>query len=93
MTSGVGVSFISFLFLAVVMIAISLSFAIPIGISASHREMNAIGWAVIAFFTWVVGLVLFLLNIQPIITDVNCPSCGNRIPKEHVFCPFCGYRD
>ena len=82
-----------FILLGFLLLAISLGFAIPIGISASHRGMNAIGWAVLAFFTWIVGLVLFLLHLQPVITDMQCPVCGNLIPIQHVFCPFCGHRD
>ncbi len=82
--------FVSFAF---ILLAISLGFAIPVGISASHRGMRPIVWAALAFFTWTIGLVLFLLNIQPIITDAPCPGCGNLIPIHHVFCPFCGYRD
>lgn len=90
MTSGA--SLLLLLLIAVILLAVSLGFAIPIGVSASHRGMNSIGWAALAFFTWIVGLVLFLLNLQPIITDTPCPACGNMIPIDHVFCPFCGHR-
>lgn len=82
-----------FILLGFLLLAISLGFAIPIGISASHRGMNAIGWAVLAFFTQIAGLVLFLIHIQPMITDTQCPACGILIPNQHVFCPFCGHRD
>ena len=84
---------IVFILLAVILLVISLGFAIPIGISASRRGMNAIGWAVLAFFTWIVGLLFFLFNIQPVNTDTLCPVCGNWIPMNHVYCPFCGHRD
>lgn len=90
MSSGTGIVYI---IIVVMLLAISLGFAIPIGICASRRGMNPVGWGVLAFFTWIVGLVLFLLNIQPVMNDMRCPFCGNLIPINHVFCPFCGHRD
>jgi hypothetical protein len=93
MSIGTGVSTIFFIMIAVILLAVSLGFAVPIGISASHRGMNPIGWAILAFFTWIAGLVLFLLHLQPVISEMQCPVCGNLIPIQHVFCPFCGHRD
>lgn len=77
----------------VMWLAISLAFAIPIGISASRRKMNQFGWGILAFFTWVIGLVIFLIFINPKCDDVKCSSCGEMIPKNHVYCPFCGHND
>ena len=84
---------ISFAIFAVVMLGISLAFAVPTGVSASKRGMNALGWGALAFFTWLMGLLLFLLCKNPVIDDVVCVKCGSRIPKNHVYCPFCGYKE
>ncbi len=93
MSIGTGVSSNLLFMIAFILLAVSLGFAIPIGISASHRGMNAVGWGILAFFTWIAGLVLFLLHLQPVVTDMPCPFCGHLIPIHHVFCPFCGHRD
>lgn len=80
-------------FLLAVWLIISLCFAIPTAISASRRGMNPLGWGALTFFTWVVGLIIFLICIKPKCDDVKCPACGGMIPKIHVYCPFCGHKD
>ncbi len=79
--------------LTAILLGISLGFAIPIGISASRRGMNAVGWGVFAFFTWFTGLIVFLLFAKPKTDDMACSACGQRIPRNHVYCPFCGHRE
>ncbi len=76
-----------------ILLIISLSFAIPTGISASRRKMNPVGWGALTFFTWLVGLVVFLIFLKPKCDDVKCVACGEWIPKIHVYCPFCGHKD
>lgn len=77
----------------IIWLAISLGFAIPTGISAAKRGMNSAGWGMLTFFTWVMGLILFLLFAKPKADEVTCAACGEKIPRVHVYCPFCGYRE
>lgn len=73
-------------------LAISLGFAIPTGISASKRGMNPVGWGILTFLTWLSGLIIFLLFAKPKADEVSCEACGQRIPRNHVYCPFCGHQ-
>lgn len=79
--------------LMIIWLAISLGFAIPTGISAAKRGMNSVGWGILTFFTWVTGLILFLLFAKPKADEVKCAVCGEKIPRVHVYCPFCGHRE
>lgn len=86
-------NFAALLILAAVMAGVSLAFAVPTGVSASKRGMNPLGWGTLAFFTWIVGVVIYLICIKPRRDEVICAACGNSIPRQHVFCPFCGHKD
>ncbi|MGN0474051.1 MAG: hypothetical protein ACI4IJ_03085 [Acutalibacteraceae bacterium] len=86
-------SVIGLIILFAIWLVISLCFAIPTGISASGRRMNPFGWGALTFFTWVVGLVIFLIYLKPKCDDVKCSACGEMIPRVHVYCPFCGHKD
>lgn len=77
----------------VIWLAGSLGFAIPTGISAAKRGMNAVGWGILAFLTWLSGLIIFLLFAKPKADEVACAACGERIPRNHMYCPFCGHRE
>lgn len=81
-----------FIFMAI-LLTISLGFAIATGISASKRGMNPVGWGILTFFTWITGLIIFLLFAKPKIDVVKCLSCGKSIPRNHVYCPFCGHKE
>lgn len=76
-----------------ILLTISLGFAIATGISASKHGMNPVGWGTLTFFTWIIGLTIFLLVLKPKIDDVKCISCGKSIPRNHVYCPFCGNKE
>lgn len=93
MTVQGGMAGIGPIILTAILLGISLGFAIPIGISASRRGMNAVGWGALAFFTWLAGLIIFLLFAQPKRDNVICTACGASIPRVHRFCPFCGHQD
>lgn len=89
--AGAGTYVAAITTLVAMWLAISLAFAIPVGVSASRRKMNPFGWSILVFFTWAVGLVIFLIFIKPKCDDVKCVSCGEMIPKNHIYCPFCGH--
>lgn len=76
-----------------ILLTISLGFAIAVGISASKRGMNPVGWGILTFFTWIFGLIIFLLFLNPKVDDVKCAGCGKSIPRNHMYCPFCGYKE
>lgn len=82
-----------YIIVLVIWLAISLGLAILTGISASHRNMNSVGWGTLVFFTWMFGLMIYLICIQPKADGVKCPSCGKRIPKMHNYCPYCGVKE
>ena len=65
-------------------VAMALALEVPWG-----RIAERIGYR----HTMVVCNLLFLLCKNPVIDDVVCVKCGNRIPKNHVYCPFCGYKE
>lgn len=93
MNAASSVSGIGVIIVFAILLIISLCFAIPTGISASRRKMNPVGWGALTFFTWVLGLVVFLICLKPKCDDVKCVACGQLIPKNHVYCPFCGHKD
>lgn len=83
----------NFTVIAAIWLTISLAFAVPVAVSASRRKMNPFGWGILAFLAWIPGLIMFLIFMRPKFTDVKCTSCGQMIPKNHIYCPFCGHKD
>jgi len=59
-----------------------------------HAQKNSVArpflWAVLTLFTWVIGLVVYLLVQSGNGKKNVCPSCGLKVEKEYVVCPGCG---
>jgi len=59
-----------------------------------HAQKNGVArpflWALLTFFTWAIGLLVYLLVQSGNGKRQICPSCGAKVEKEFVVCPACG---
>lgn len=57
---------------------------------AQKRDMNAIGWALIAVLVPLfLGLIMYLLCRKPLV-EMQCPQCGAGVTPQTKVCPQCG---
>ena len=68
---------------------------------AKKRGGNEALWAILVFFTGLIGLIIWLVIRPPIggkqqglggssEPDRRCPNCGRPIPMDAKVCPYCG---
>jgi hypothetical protein len=74
----------------IVALAIQIAIAVWVYRDAKSRGMdNAVLLTVVAVFTGLLGLVLYLL-MRPKGNTVACPSCGKKRLEGSTKCPHCG---
>jgi len=97
-----------FLFILLILFSVFLVFYMPVWTykDAKKRGMSAGLWALIVFFTSLVGLVIYLAFRNPDILgdwkdytpapprtvggSIRCPHCNERIDSSYANCPHCG---
>ena len=59
-------------------------------LDASRREYHPALWGILALFTNVVGLIIYLV-VRPEMQ--HCKSCKEPVRADYVLCPVCGTRN
>ncbi len=85
--------------LPIILIVIGLLIAIWVYKDAEKRGKSGALWLIITWFTFPLGLIIWLVVRPPIGgepgqnptgADRRCPSCGRQIPVDAQVCPYCG---
>lgn len=80
----INISMIFFIYLIIMLLV-----AVFVYRDAKKRNMNALGWALVAFFVpMLLGVIVYLICREPLV-DMQCPNCGAGIAKEAKVCPQC----
>lgn len=56
----------------------------------SHDVPRPFLWGLLALFTSVVGLVVYLIVHSDDCSLALCPTCGSRVRRDYQKCPHCG---
>jgi hypothetical protein len=66
--------------------------SILIGVFASSKKRNGVGWFFISFLISPLIAFIILLVIGPSPSTLKkCPKCAEEVKAEAVVCRFCGY--
>ena len=55
-----------------------------------HDVAKPFLWALLTLFTWVIGLVVYLIAHSDDSAIALCPTCGSRVKRQYQKCPQCG---
>ncbi len=83
---------------------IQIGLAIWVGVDAHRKGLNGFLWGLLVFFTFIVGLVVYMLvgtslargngraaAPAPAATPAAvCPACAKPVQREFKVCPYCG---
>jgi RNA polymerase subunit RPABC4/transcription elongation factor Spt4 len=76
-----------------------------VGMDANRRGMNGLLWGLLVLFTFVVGLLVYLIVAQTAangakeqatsavlatVAGAACDQCGETVESRFKVCPFCG---
>lgn len=80
--------------------------AIWVGFDANKRGMNGLLWGLLVLFTFIVGLLVYLIVCQspwgrngnganvaaavPAAASKTCGKCGKQVEESFRICPYCG---
>lgn len=72
-------------------IAVFIGPAIWVFWNAQERGVSKpLAWALLVLFTWVIGLVIYLIVQSDGGRRLHCPACGSEVKREYTSCPGCG---
>lgn len=73
----------------IIMLIIMVAAAIFVYRDAKKRGMNAVVWALVAFFgPFLVGVIIYIICRTPL-TDLRCSKCGAGLTESANECPEC----